>query len=189
MPFKKGPAAWRRTVEYMNSFPLILKNKVKVCQVNYHETNEESDGLRRFVFWNLAAIQHKNPGVQCIQLKNLVTSPFIAFHTLDEKNRTDTILVNCYKRNDKEILEYCCKLVGKTVQDIEQQKNTNVANFGKNCSRYCMCLVEGQIACPRYKPLPKFMTGKYTLVKKDELEEIRKVKSDEEALKEYWTTK
>ncbi len=64
-----------------------------------------------------------------------------------------------------------------------------MANFGKGCSRYCICLVEGQMACPRYKPLPEFMRGKYVYIKKEELEEIRSVKPDEKALQEYWATK
>ena len=63
-----------------------------------------------------------------------------------------------------------------------------MANFGEGCSRHCICLVEGQMACPRYKTMPEFMRGKYVYIKKDELEEIREKKSDAEALKEYWST-
>ena len=42
MPFKKGPAAWRRSIDYLKSGSLIFKEKVKVCSVNFHETEPES---------------------------------------------------------------------------------------------------------------------------------------------------
>jgi small subunit ribosomal protein S25 len=188
MPFKKGPAAWRRTLDYLKSGQLIFREKVKVCSINYHETEPESDGLRRFIFWNLAQIQYKNPDVQCVQFKNIVKTPFISFHTLSDNNQVDTIHVNCYKKNEYEILDYCIKLVGKTKEEIEQEAQVNVANFGEGCSRHCICMVDGQIACPRTKDLPHFMRGKYYFHKKEELDEIRKTKSDEQALKEYWNS-
>lgn len=193
MPFKKGPAAWRRTMDYLHAGRLIFKDNVKACSINYHETEPASDGLRRFVFWHLAQIQYKNPSVQCVQLKNIVRSPFITFHLQDEsaseEERVTSVLVNCYKKKENEILDYCIRLVGKTREEIEQEAQKNEANFGEGCSRFCMCQVSGQVACPRWKPLPEFMRGKYTLMKKDELEEIRKTKSDEQALKEYWQSR
>ena len=193
MPFKKGPAAWRRSVDYLSSGSLVFRDKVKVCSVNYTEQGAESDGLRRFVFWHLAQIQYKNPKVQCLQLKNIVPTPFITFYTQDpqeDDGRVQSLLVNCYKRSDQEILAYCRELVGKSDREIEQAARINKAEFGPApCLRHCICVVEGQCACPRYKPLPEFMRGKYRAQKKDELEEIRKSKPDEAALKEYWETK
>jgi small subunit ribosomal protein S25 len=189
MPFKKGPAAWRRSIDYLKSGSLVFKEKVKVCSINYNENEVESDGLKRFVFWHLAQIQFKNPNVQCVQLKNIVKSPFITFHTEDEQGKINSIHVNCYKKTHGEILNYCKRLVGKTSEELEKEAQINEANFGEGCKRYCICLVEGQMACPRYKPLPHFMRGKYVYIKKDELEEIRATKSDEEAIKEYWSTK
>lgn len=190
MPFMKGAAAWRRTLNYLNSGSLVFKEKVKVCAVNFHETEPESDGLRRFVFWHLAQIQYKNPNVQCVQLKNIVRSPFITFHTLDEDTqKIESIQVNCYKKSEHEILEYCRHLVGKSEAQLEKEAQKNMANFGENCSRYCICLVEGQVACPRYKPLPHYMRGKYQVFKSDELKEIRQTKPDEKALNEYWNTR
>lgn len=190
MPFKKGPAAWRRTLEYLNSGNLVFKEKVKICTINYHDTEASSEGLRRFVFWHLAQIQYKNPKVQCVQLRNIVRTPFIAFHTWNSReHRADSIMVNCYKKSEHEILDHCRWLVGKSDAQLELEAQKNEANFGTDCSRYCICLVEGQVACPRYKPLPHFMRGKYILYKSDELAEIRKTKSDEQALQEYWNTK
>jgi len=192
MPFKKGPAAWRRTLDYLqnNKSPLVFRDKIKVCSINYNETEAESDGLRRFVFWHLAQIQYKNPKVQCVQLKNIVRTPFISFYSLDEEtDKLDEITVNCYKKNESTIMEYCKQLVGKSDKEIEQASQVNQANFGEGCSRHCICMVEGQVACPRYKTLPHFMRGKYSHFKKDELDEIRSIKSDKEALKEYWNTR
>lgn len=80
-----------------------------------------------------------------------------------------------------------CK--GKSSAELEKEAQVNLANFGEGCGRYCICLVEGQMACPRYKPMPEFMRGKYMYIKKEELDEIRKTKSDEAALNEYWSTK
>ncbi len=114
MPFKKGPAAWRRSLDYLKSGSLVFKEKVKVCSINYQETGAESDGLRRFVFWHLAQIQYKNPQVQCLQLKNIVKTPFITFHTQDELGHIDTIHVNCYKKTDGEILDYCKQIIGRS---------------------------------------------------------------------------
>ena len=190
MPFKKGPAAWRRTFEYLNSGRLVFKDKVKICAVNYHETEPASQGLCRFVFWHLAQIQYKNPNVQCVQLKNIVKSPFITFHTFEPQVEVvKSIVVNCYKKREDEILDYCVKLVGKTEEEIQQETQVNEANFGKGCSRFCICQVEGQVACPRWRPLPLHMRGKYTYQKKDELEEFRKTKSDEQAMEEYWNSR
>jgi small subunit ribosomal protein S25 len=189
MPFKKGPAAYRRSLDYLNSGRLVFKEKVKVCSINYHETEPESDGLRRFVFWHLAQIKYKNPNVQCVQMKSVVKSPFITFHTIEENQTINSIMINCYKRPEPEILDHCIKLVGKTEQEIRQETQKNEANFGEGCPRFCMCQVDGQIACPRWKPLPLFMRGKYSYQKKEELEEFRKSKPDEEALKDYWNSR
>ena len=36
----------------------------------------------------------------------------------------------------------------------------NIANFGPDCLRHCMCEVPGQIPCPAYVPLAPEKTGK-----------------------------
>ena len=147
MPFKKGPAAWRRTLDYLKGGSLVFKEKVKVCTINYHETEVSNEGLRRYIFWHLAQIQYKNPSVQCLQLKNIVRTPFITFHLLDENNKLDKIHVNCYKKTHSEILDYCQSLVDKTALEIEQEAQKNPANFGKDCERFCICQVQDQMAC------------------------------------------
>jgi small subunit ribosomal protein S25 len=186
MPFKKGPAAWRRTLDYLNKCELVFKPRVKICSINYHETNPESEGLRRFVFWHLGQIQYRNPKIQCVQFKNIVESPFITLHMSTGVREMESHYINCYNKTSKEIMSHCIKYFGKPLTD--KQKEINNANFGKGCSRHCICMVNGQVACPKWKPLPEFMRGKYKLIKKEELNEIRKEKPDEQAIEEYWNT-
>ena len=189
MPFMKGPAPWRRTLQYLQAGKLVFKDKVKIMSINYHETLPESDGLRRFIFWHLSQIQYKNPNVQCIQFKNQSRDPFITIYTHEtDKDVINKIHVNCYKRDQEDILDWCIKVAGKTQEQLAKEAAINPANFGRDCSRYCICEVEGQVACPSFKPLPKFMMGKYTHYKKEDLEEVRKVLPDQEALKQYWNS-
>jgi small subunit ribosomal protein S25 len=129
MPFKKGPAAWRRSLDYLKSGSLVFKEKVKVCSINYHETDASSDGLRRFIFWHLAQIQYKNPNVQCVQLKNIVKTPFITFHTQNEDGLIESINVNCYKKTDGEILDYCKNLIGNSIIVFAFSKQTMLVFF------------------------------------------------------------
>lgn len=77
MPFMKGPAPVRRTLQYLNAGRLVLKERVKIFSVNYNTFGDHHDGARNFVFWKLAQVQYKNPGVQVVTFKNLTPSPFI----------------------------------------------------------------------------------------------------------------
>lgn len=77
MPFMKGKAPIRRTLEYLSSGKLVLKERVKIFSVNYNTFGDHHDGARNFVFWKLAQVQFKNPGVQVVTFKNLTPSPFI----------------------------------------------------------------------------------------------------------------
>ena len=77
MPFMKGVAPIRRTLEYLKNSPLVLKDRVKIFSVNYNTTEENHEGARQFVFWHLPQIQYKNPNIQILTFKNLTPSPFI----------------------------------------------------------------------------------------------------------------
>lgn len=77
MPFMKGRAPIRRTLNYLNYGKLMLKNQIKVFSINYHLHGDHHAGARDFAFWYFPQIQYKNPGVQVITLKNLTPSPFI----------------------------------------------------------------------------------------------------------------
>jgi small subunit ribosomal protein S25 len=188
MPFMKGPAPWRRTLQYLQNGSLIFKDNVKIFSINFQEDNPASDGLNRFVFWHLAQIQYKNPKVQCLQMKNMSLTPHITVYEKDGKE-VNKVFMNCYKRNSKEILDWCVAIVGKSKEQLEQESFVNPANFtceNNDYSRYCICQIPGQISCPGFKKMPEFMRNKYKMEKKDELDEIRKVKSDQQALKEYF---
>ena len=39
------------------------------------------------MFWNLNQVQHKNPNVQIVELKNMTPSPFITCYLEDGKHR------------------------------------------------------------------------------------------------------
>lgn len=93
----KGRAPIRRTIEYLTSGNLVLKEQIKVVSINYNTFGSHHDGARLgfvnifssffhifllfpcrdFVFWNLPKLQYKNPGVQVVTFKNMTPSPFI----------------------------------------------------------------------------------------------------------------
>lgn len=94
----KGRAPIRRTIEYLTSGNLVLKEQIKVVSINYNTFGSHHDGARLgffltqssgcfstdrtsyyrdFVFWNLPKLQYKNPEVQVVTFKNMTPSPFI----------------------------------------------------------------------------------------------------------------
>ncbi|GCB78710.1 small ribosomal subunit protein mS25 [Scyliorhinus torazame] len=163
MPMK-GRFPIRRTLEFLRSGGVLLKDSVKILTVNYNTHGERSDGARKFVFFNIPQIQHQNPWVQIVMFKNLTPSPFLRFY-LDDGEQ---VLVDVERKNHKEIVEHMKAILGKSQELLEvneqtQNKHSHPAHFGpkKYCLRECMCEVEGQVPCPGLVPLPKEMTGKY----------------------------
>lgn len=77
MPFMIGRAPVRRTLQYLNSGPIVLKDKIKVFSINYNTYGEHHEGAKSFVFWTLPQLQYKNPEVQVCTFKNMTPSPFI----------------------------------------------------------------------------------------------------------------
>ena len=185
----RGPAPWRRSLKYLESGKLVFRENVKIFSIQFHDTLPESDGLRRFIFWNLAQVQYKNPKVQCVQLKNVSFTPYISIYTSRDQ-KFHKLDVNCYKQTHEEILDRLVKVVGKDETELGQSMVIkNPANFvDTDLDRYCICQIPGQISCPQFKPLPLHMRGKYKFIKKDELEKHRKTKSDQKAIGEYWST-
>ena len=203
--FMRGAAPWRNTLAYLESGNIIFRPIVRIFTLNYTLEKPDSDGLRRFIFWHLAQIQYKNPTVQCVQFKNTTPTPFVSFYlsrspsenaaseTSANSNANDYEIVHmdCYKKTSNEINDSIRRVMGKSElqQRIDSELTArleNPANFGKDCAHYCMCLVYGQMSCPGRKKLPESLRGKYARYKVDELEEIRKKTSDQEALKDYW---
>lgn len=200
--FMRGAAPWRNTLAYLESGSIIFRPMVKVFTMNYTLDKPDADGLRRFIFWHLAQIQYKNPTVQCVQFKNTTPTPFVSFYLsrpelenqpseTTQDDDYEIIHMDCYKKTSNEIHDSIRRVMGKSElqQRIDSELTArleNPANFGKDCAHYCMCTVYGQMSCPGKKKLPEFLRGKYYKYKIDELEEIRKKISDEQALKDYW---
>jgi small subunit ribosomal protein S25 len=191
--FMRGAAPWRNTLAYLESGTIIFRPIVRIFTLNYTLDKPDSDGLRRFIFWHLAQIQYKNPQVQCVQFKNTTPTPFVSFYLSRTISSDDYEIVHmdCYKKTSNEIHDSIRRVMGKS--DLQQRIDSeltarleNPANFGKDCSHYCMCLIYGQMSCPGRKKLPEHLRGKYTRYKIDELEEIRSKISDQDALKDYW---
>ena len=67
MPFRRGAAPIRRSLEYLQKASVVFKSRVKVMTVNYNEehknlpkhTNlDQHQGARDFVFWNLQQVRN-----------------------------------------------------------------------------------------------------------------------------------
>ncbi|XP_075986529.1 mitochondrial ribosomal protein S25 [Anticarsia gemmatalis] len=162
MPFMKGRAPIRRTLNYLNAGRLVLKDKIKIFSVAYNIHGPNNAGAKEFVFWYLPQIQYKNPNVQVATFKNLTPSPFIKCYFEDGRR----ILVDIDNKSKEDILEHLLNTVGKSKQVLEAEaiaaeKKDNPANFGVGCERPCICEVYGQIPCPGVVPLPSFMRGKF----------------------------
>nr|CAG4646641.1 EOG090X0FQ5 [Macrothrix elegans] len=166
MPFMRGPAPIRRTIEYLERSNLVLKDRVKIFTVNYNTRGENHEGARQFVFWHLPQLQYKNPNVQILTFKNLTPSPFIQCYLDNGKD----FLMDIDSQSKDDIHERVKKIICKTADMLKaEDKVANPANFGSGCLKHCMCEVPGQIPCPSVVPLPKTWRGKYKWQKTDEL--------------------
>lgn len=131
MPFMKGKAPIRRTLNYLNYGKLLLKNQIKVFSITYNIRGEHHAGAREFVFWNLPQIQFKNPHVQVVTLKDMTPSPFIRcfygknrpiinvgvneiiFFLFPIENGKD-LIIDIDGKTKEEILEHCLEVIGKS---------------------------------------------------------------------------
>uniref|UniRef100_UPI00398EE675 small ribosomal subunit protein mS25 n=1 Tax=Pristiophorus japonicus TaxID=55135 RepID=UPI00398EE675 len=163
MPMK-GRFPVRRTLEFLRSGAVVLRDSVRILTVNYNTHGERSDGARKFVFFNIPQIQYQNPWLQIVMFKNLTPSPFLRFHLADGEQ----VLVDVEGKNQKEILVHVKTIVGESrelleAEELAAKEHSHPAHFGpkKYCLRECICEVEGQVPCPGLRPLPKEMTGKY----------------------------
>ncbi|XP_052903536.1 probable 28S ribosomal protein S25, mitochondrial isoform X1 [Anopheles moucheti] len=182
MPFMKGRAPIRRTLQYLNAGQLMLKDKVKIFSVNYNTYGEHHEGARDFVFWNIPQVQYKNPKVQVVTFKNMTPSPFIRcyfgkfiwltlgsvlfmlFLFLAENGKQ--MLIDIDSKNRQEILQHLSIVVGKSEATLKAEtklaeKQDNPANFGIGCMKHCICEIPGQLPCPGVVPVPKHMRGKF----------------------------
>ncbi|CAG7716851.1 unnamed protein product [Allacma fusca] len=162
MPFMKGPAPVRRTLQYLNSSRLYLKPWVRVLSLNYNIKGENHAGAKSFAFWHLAQIQYKNPEVQVITFKNLTPTPFIRAFL----NNGKEILMDIDRQSKDEIVDRVLNTLCKTQQELDADRafidiQSNPAHFGYGCSRHCICEIPGQVPCPAVVPLPYTWRGKY----------------------------
>uniref|UniRef100_A0A0P4WN49 Small ribosomal subunit protein mS25 n=1 Tax=Scylla olivacea TaxID=85551 RepID=A0A0P4WN49_SCYOL len=162
MPFMKGRAPIRRTLQYLQSSNLVLKDRVKIFTVNYNVYGNHHRGAKDFVFWHLAQLQYNNPAVQVATFKNLTPTPFIRVFF----ENGEEALVDLDSRPRQEIVEHIKKVFCKTdtklaEERLERESKDNPASFGWGCDRQCICEVPGQVPCPAVVPLPKVMRGKY----------------------------
>ncbi|KAL1124375.1 hypothetical protein AAG570_001004 [Ranatra chinensis] len=162
MPFMKGAAPIRRTLQYLEAGKLHFKERLKIMSINYNMKGEHHDGARNFVFWYLPQIQYKNPRVQLITFKDMTPTPFIRCYFDDGEQ----MLIDLDSKNKDQIMDHLIKVVGKPenvlkMEENAREKTDNPANFGYYCSRHCICEIPGQVPCPSVVQLPKHMRGKY----------------------------
>ncbi|KRT78586.1 hypothetical protein AMK59_8118, partial [Oryctes borbonicus] len=136
MPFMKGRAPIRRTMQYLEASKLVFKDEVKIFTVNYNTYGDHHKGTREFVFWYLPPIQFKNSNVQICTFKNLTPSPFIKCYYDTGRQ----MLIDVHNRTKEEIYDHLVKVVGKTKEVLEaetlaREKKDNPANFGVGCEK------------------------------------------------------
>ncbi|XP_055693177.1 probable 28S ribosomal protein S25, mitochondrial [Lutzomyia longipalpis] len=168
MPFMKGRAPIRRTIEYLTSGRLMLKKNVRIFSINYNTFGEHHKGARDYVFWNLSQLQYKNPEVQVVTFKNMTPSPFIRCYFENGKD----IIIDIDSQSREDIEAHLMRVLGKSEEVLEAEakaaeKKDNPANFGFGCSKRCICNIPGQVPCPGVVPLPHHMRGKYKYQQKD----------------------
>lgn len=161
-----GKEPVRRTLKYLMSGKLVLKDKIQIMSINYNTHTRHHVGARDFIFWHLSQLQYKNPNVQIVTFRNMTPSPFIKCYYEDGK----TMLIDIDSKSKDEILEHLVKVVGKPKDVLKREalameKKDNPANFGVGCDRSCICHVMGQVPCPGVVPLPYHMRGKHIIEK------------------------
>ncbi|GAB1603707.1 probable 28S ribosomal protein S25, mitochondrial [Argonauta hians] len=175
MPFMKGRAPVRRTLQYLKNGALVFKNDVQVMIINYNTAHPPSRGLFNFQFWHIPQIQFKNPSLQILTMKNMTPTPFIQFIL----GSGEKVVMDTYNKDQQEIHDHIQKIFCKTKKPLSTNviadNKVNPANFGHNCSRWCICEVPGQSPCSGFVPSPPEVMGKNTwqvLKQKEKEEEI-----------------
>lgn len=159
MPFMKGIAPMRRTWDFLNKGDIIFKSSIQIMTINYNVDQQSSSGAYQFAFWELPRLKYKNPMVQFLKFKNMTPTPYIMFYFRDGQK----MLVDVYGQSRADIHKHLKDTFCKThdhLQTIEYEKEMlNPSGFGKKYPRQCICEVPGQVPCPSYVGLPKYMKG------------------------------
>ncbi|XP_014234678.1 probable 28S ribosomal protein S25, mitochondrial [Trichogramma pretiosum] len=162
MPFMIGKEPVRRTLNYLKSGKLVLKNSIQIFAINFNSVGQNHKGIRDFIFWHLPQVLFKNRQVQIVEIKNKTPTPFITCFYEDGKK----MLIDLDGKNKDEILDHLLKVVGKSAETLKleaiaREKKDNPANFGFGCEKSCICEIPGQVPCPAIVPLPVHMRGKF----------------------------
>lgn len=131
-----------------------------------------------------------NPNVQIVRFLEMTPNPFIRCWLNDGKD----ILFDCDSQSKDEILNRLIKTLGKTEKQLEYEAKINVkqvsednmAIFGVNRKRFCMCEVLGQCPCPGVVQLPKNLRGKYIQYLTDDyLKQEKEIIEDGKEMDDY----
>uniref|UniRef100_A0A7E5A0B4 Small ribosomal subunit protein mS25 n=1 Tax=Panagrellus redivivus TaxID=6233 RepID=A0A7E5A0B4_PANRE len=159
----RGPMPLRRTFFYLQQGKVIFRDDVAVLCLGYHgRPRPEQQGAREFIFWNWAQLQYKNPEIQLIKKKDFVVTPFAMAILRDGRE----VLFDLENKSRTEIEETLQNTLGKTPlvrrrEFLERMQDHNPAEFGTNCSRQCLCEVQGQQSCTSLLHAPQYMKGKW----------------------------
>ena len=145
--------AFRRSLEFLSSGNLHLKDSVKAISFSYDTRCDSSSGVRRFLAEQLPPIQYKNPNVQFMMNRNAVSSPIIKVYFGDGKQVNLDVDGKAAPRILRELSSIAGKLDAQ-VRRAEKAAECNMANFGDaRQGRRCICEVPGQVPCPSVVPI------------------------------------
>jgi len=162
MPFLRGFMPIRNTKYWLEKSDINLREQVRILAFAFDQENKEHEGAQEFEFWHWNQLQHRNPEVQLIRYDLKPPTPFIqAFLQNGQK-----VLIDIDGHNRGQIYERVKRVFGKTKMVIEQEKLEkeaieNVANFGYNSLRQCICEVQGQHPCPTMVDSPAYLKGRW----------------------------
>uniref|UniRef100_A0A0K0EQ03 Small ribosomal subunit protein mS25 n=1 Tax=Strongyloides stercoralis TaxID=6248 RepID=A0A0K0EQ03_STRER len=163
MPFMHGSMPLRRTYYYLEQGKILLRDNVAVLSLGYHsKPKPEQVGAKDFIFWHWAQLQYKNPKVQLVKLRDLVITPYAQAFLHDGRE----VLFDLEGLKKEEIVDLISKTLGKTElvykrEHLEKMQLHNPASFGSDCSRQCICEMQGQQPCTSLVEAPEFLKGKW----------------------------
>ncbi|CAL1539276.1 unnamed protein product [Lymnaea stagnalis] len=168
MPFMKGAAPIRRTLNYLEKGKLVLKDSVKIVSFNYNTNHPPSEGAENFVFWHFAQMQYKNPSVQMLVFNDMTPSPFVQVFFNSGTKLVLDVDSQDKDRIFKEVRRIFCKSDETLAAEaLAKEKKTNPASFGYMCTHECICEIPGQIPCTKWCTPPKEQRGKFKFLGKD----------------------
>ncbi|XP_013407055.1 probable 28S ribosomal protein S25, mitochondrial [Lingula anatina] len=164
MPFLKGRAAIRRSLNYLKSGNLRIRKGVRTMIIHYNVDEKNSTGLKQIVFWHIPQIRYQNPQVQIAIFKNMTPIPCIRC-LIDDGSE---MVIDTDSKTKDEIMAHMDLVIGipqRERREFEERAlRSNISpKFGFDCPRWCICEVPGQVPCPGYEPLPEHLTGKWRI--------------------------